>query len=88
MIIRAEEKDADFLTSEMWPDMGAEDIEIMSLDEINNIEKITGFAGARFSDCINKDDRKPVDDPLHKLFTSGNGEMFEGSESFTWISEE
>ena len=65
----------------------ADDIEIMNPDEIN-IEKITGFAGARFSDCINKDDRKPVDDPLHKLFTSGNGEMFEGSESFTWISEE
>ena len=64
----------------------ADDIEIMNPDEIN-IEKITGFAGARFSDCINKDDRKHVDDPLHKLFVSGN-EMFEGSESFMWISEE
>ncbi len=74
--------------SEMRPDMGVKDIQIMNLDEIN-IEKITGFAGARFNDCINKDnDRKSAKDTLHKLFDSDAGEMFEGSESFTWISEE
>lgn len=60
-------------------------MEIMNFDG-PNIEKITGFAGARFNDCINKDDdRKPAKDPLHRLFDPDITEMFEGSESFTWI---
>ncbi len=54
-----------------------------------DIEKITGFAGMRFSECINKEtEKKSGKDPLHKLFESGTGEMFEGTENFTWISEE
>ena len=69
------------------PDMAAESKEIMKFDE-PNIEKITGFAGAKFNDCINKDDRKPAKDPLHKLFETNSGEMFEGTENFTWINED
>ena len=63
-------------------------MEIMNFDG-PNIEKITGFAGAMFNDCINKgDDRKPAKDRLHRLFDSDITEMFEGSESFTWISRD
>ena len=71
----------------MWSYMGTESLKINFNEP--NIDKIKGFAGARFNDCINKDnDRKPAKDPLHRLFNSDAGEMFEGSESFTWISEE
>ena len=52
-----------------------------------NIDKITGFAGAKFSECVSKSNKqKAADNPLRKLFDSGNSEMFEGSESFTWMS--
>ncbi len=58
----------------------------MNFDE-RDIEKITGFAGAKFGDRTNKvNDRKPAKDPLHRLFDLDSGEMFEGTESFTWIS--
>ena len=54
-----------------------------------NIDKITGFAGAKFSECVSEGNgQKAKDNPLRKLFDSGNSEMFEGSESFTWISRE
>jgi hypothetical protein len=54
-----------------------------------DIEKITGFAGARFSECVGESKRqKTVDNPLRKLFESESSEMFEGSESFTWISRD
>ena len=54
-----------------------------------DIEKITGFAGAIFNGYENKETgKKPGKDPLHKLFESETGEMFEGTENFTWISEE
>ena len=60
----------------------------MSFDE-PNIENITGFAGAKFSECVNKaDDKRPTKNPLRKLFDSDVGEMFEGTESFTWISRD
>ena len=60
----------------------------MSFDE-PNIEKITGFAGAKFSECVDKaDDKWPSNNPLRKLFDSDVGEMFEGTESFTWISRD
>ena len=60
----------------------------MSFDE-PNIEKITGFAGVKFSECINEaDDKRPTKNPLRKLFDSDVGEMFEGTESFTWISRD
>ena len=54
-----------------------------------DIDKITGFAGAKFSEYIDKSQRqKSTDNPLSKLFDSDSSEMFEGSESFTWISRE
>ncbi len=54
-----------------------------------DIDKITGFAGAKFSECVGESKRqKTADNPLLKLFDSDNSEMFEGSESFTWISDE
>ena len=54
-----------------------------------NIDKITGFAGAKFNECVGESNKqKAADNPLRKLFDSGNSEMFEGSESFTWISRE
>ena len=60
----------------------------MSFDE-PNIENITGFAGAKFSECINKaDDNRSAKNPLQRLFDSDIGEMFEGSESFTGISRD
>ena len=60
----------------------------MSFDE-PNIEKITGFAGAKFSECINKtDDNRLAKNPLQRLFDSDVGEMFEGTENFTWISRD
>ena len=60
----------------------------MSFDD-PNIEKITGFAGAKFSECISKaDDNRAAKNPLHRLFDSDIGEMFEGTETFTWIDEE
>ena len=47
----------------------------MSFDELN-IEKITGFAGAKFSECINKnDDNRPAKNPLQRLFDSDVGEI-------------
>ena len=52
-----------------------------------DIDKITGFAGAKFSECVSKSKRHNTsDNPLCKLFDSESSEMFEGSESFTWIS--
>lgn len=60
----------------------------MDVNKID-LEKITGFAGARFSECVDKETSKNAGkDPLHKLFESGTDEMFEGTENFTWISEE
>ncbi len=54
-----------------------------------NIEKLTGFAGAKFNEGIEESNKqKAADNPLRKLFDSDNSEMFEGSESFTWISRE
>ena len=54
-----------------------------------NIEKLTGFAGAKFNESIEESNKqKAADNPLPKLFDSDNSEMFEGSESFTWISRE
>ena len=59
------------------------------MDYEPKIEKITGFAGARFSECKRKDaDQNTANDPLHKLLEQRSGEMFEGSESFTWIDRE
>lgn len=59
------------------------------MDNEPKIERITGFAGARFSECQRKDaDQNGTNNPLHKLFEAGNGEMFEGSESFTWIEKD
>ena len=54
-----------------------------------NIEKLTGFAGAKFNEDVGECNiQKAADNPLRKLFESNNSEMFEGSESFTWISRE
>ena len=54
-----------------------------------NIDKITGFAGAKFNECGGESNKQnSAGNPLRKLFDSGNSEMFEGSESFTWISRE
>ena len=54
-----------------------------------NIEMLTGFAGAKFNEGIEESNKqRAADNPLRKLFDSGNSEMFEGSESFTWISRE
>lgn len=54
-----------------------------------NIRKITGFAGAKFNERIDgSNEKKSADNPLRKLFDSTNNEMFEGSESFTWISRD
>ena len=52
-----------------------------------DIDKITGFAGAKFSECVGESNKqKAADNPLRKLFDSDNSEMFEESENFTWIS--
>ncbi|MCR5356587.1 MAG: hypothetical protein K6E63_04205 [Lachnospiraceae bacterium] len=54
-----------------------------------NIERITGFAGAKFGGSPDGSSmRKDADNPLRRLFNSDNSEMFEGSENFTWIDRE
>ncbi|MCR5602993.1 MAG: hypothetical protein K6G27_04745 [Lachnospiraceae bacterium] len=56
------------------------------MDKDPIIERITGFAGAQFGECKETETgQRSETDPLHKLFESDRSEMFEGSESFTWI---
>ena len=53
------------------------------------VERITGFAGAQFDECKETETgRRLGTDPLHKLFEADKSEMFEGSESFTWIDRD